>query len=266
MTLRLAGIISLLTVGAAPCAEPILLTESFNSPTKSGLAEQLLQHKHVALAKSAGPDGSDAIRVTYVPYPRGSERVVSRFPLGRKVTRATLSFDVCFDRDFDFRKGGKLHGLGPQKPVTGGNPRSPERWSARLMFEDKGHARTYIYDQNPKAKYGIGNKTRGAVFSKGVWHRVDLQVALNTSGNSNGFVLLVIDGKKVASSDHLNLRGKDSQRTLIQTFLFSTFHGGHDPSRSPRDAKEKPVKVHALFDNISVSEGLVTSPRIQKGK
>lgn len=41
-------------------------------------------------------------------------------PLATRETAATLVFDVRFDHDFQWMLEGKLHGLGPAKPVTGG--------------------------------------------------------------------------------------------------------------------------------------------------
>lgn len=245
---------------AAVATPAVLLSENFNTATERALSARLLKKSEVTLAKSSGPDGSHAIRVAYVPYERGSKRITSNYPLSRRVKTATLSFDVCFEQDFDFRKGGKLHGLGPLNPVTGGHTRKPTQWSARLMFRKSGKVSTYIYDQSPTAKYGIGETSKAPIFHKGTWHRIDLQVSLNSGGKPNGFVHLFIDGKKVASSQHLNIRGIDNNDTLIHSFMFCTFHGGHTPEWSPLNSQGKPTTVYALFDNIIVQEGLVTSP------
>jgi hypothetical protein len=39
-----------------------------------------------------------------------------------------------FDQDWQWVLGGKLHGLGPEQPITGGNERLPTGWSARVTF------------------------------------------------------------------------------------------------------------------------------------
>ena len=75
-------------------SDSILLSEDFNDGAKTGLAEVLLANSRITLAKAAGADGSDAIRVAYIGNQRGSERVLARYPLAAKVERATLSFDV----------------------------------------------------------------------------------------------------------------------------------------------------------------------------
>ncbi|MBK1856255.1 hypothetical protein JO972_14895 [Verrucomicrobiaceae bacterium 5K15] len=255
-------LISLTLAQTTLAAPAVLLAEGFDTIGRKSLAAKLLKKSQVSLAKSAGPDGSDAIRVAYIPYARGSERITTNFPLSRKVTAATLSFDVCFENGFDFAKGGKLHGLGPVKPVTGGQPRKPNQWSARLMFRKGGAASTYIYDQHPTATYGIGERSPAPVFRPGRWHHVDLQVSLNHGAKANGLVHLFIDGKKVASSQNLRIRGLENDATLIHCFMFCTFHGGHTEAWSPRDTDGQPATVHALFDNIVVREGLTLAPHI----
>ncbi len=51
------------------------------------------------------------------------------------------------------------------------------------------------------------------------------------------------------------MRGTDSDASLINKFLFSSFHGGHEPEWTPRDADGNYKTVYATFDNIAVYEG-----------
>lgn len=112
---------SLVAEEASSTAKPVTNTMrlGFDRDMGTELVKQLLSHRHISLAKGGGPDGTDAIRVAYVGSEQGSERVIVRVPLGFATEVATLSFDVRFDRDFQWVKGGKLHGLGPKRPVTG---------------------------------------------------------------------------------------------------------------------------------------------------
>ncbi|MBK7963279.1 MAG: hypothetical protein IPK04_20090 [Bdellovibrionales bacterium] len=41
----------------------------------------------------------------------------------------TLNYRVYFENGFDFKKGGKLPGLGPLVHVTGCRPEAPKKWS-----------------------------------------------------------------------------------------------------------------------------------------
>ncbi|MGJ8655829.1 MAG: polysaccharide lyase [Akkermansiaceae bacterium] len=234
----------------------VLLSEGFDGDLRSGLAKRLIGHKHVTLAKGGGKDSTDGIRVAYVGYGRGSERVVMRYPLGKKVKEATLSFDVKFDEKFQWVLGGKLHGLGPKSPVTGGEERHPERWSARMMFKSKGRCQPYLYDQDETKKWGVGQPTEKPVFNAGQWHHVVFQVRLNDLGKSNGLARVFIDKQLVLEHANVEFRGADGVETQIQQFLFSTFHGGHTAKWSPVDAEGKFTTVYAYYDNFVVRKGL----------
>ena len=174
---------------ASVCVQPALadrplLDENFDRP--GGFAELLLADPHVQLIRKGGPDGSKAIRVSYVGSKEGSERVVVGYPLKRAVMEATLAFDVRFGEDFQWVKGGKLHGLGPENPVTGGNAREPDRWSARIMFAGDGRSHSYLYEQSRDKKFGVGDMSKAPVFKKGVWQKVRIRVKLNTPGKADG--------------------------------------------------------------------------------
>jgi hypothetical protein len=246
-----------LATAPAEAAPPrILMREDFNGTGKDGFAARALQNPKIRLAEKAGPDGSDAIRVAYVGFKSGSERVTLRHPLDAKVDRATLSFDVRFDKAFQWTHGGKLHGLGPRKPITGGKQRKPDGWSARIMFKKEGRCATYLYDQDKKKKYGIGHTSSTPVFAAGQWHHVVLQVTLNDPGRSNGSARILIDNREALKSERIAFREKGGDETLIQQFLFSTFHGGSSSKWTPVDKQGNPTTVHACFDNFVVTEGI----------
>jgi hypothetical protein len=242
----------------AACAQPVLadrvlLSENFDR--RGAFANLLLKDPRVELIRREGPDGSDAIRVAYVGSGEGSERIVMRHPLKKAVEEATLTFDVRFGEDFQWVKGGKLHGLGPDKPVTGGHKREPARWSARLMFGGKGETKSYLYEQSPDKKYGIGGTSKSPVFKKAVWHNVVIRMKVNTPGKADGKFSVSVDGKEVNKETSVKFRGSDGRETLISSMLFSTFHGGNAPSCAPRDKDGKYATVHADFDNFTVTEG-----------
>lgn len=233
--------------------ERILLSEDFNNGANTGLAKVLLSNSRITLAEGAGADGSDAIRVAYIGYQRGSKRVLARYPLATKADQATLSFDVRFDKDFQWKLGGKLHGLGPQRMVSGGNQRRPDGWSARIMFRKGGRCSTYLYDQTNEKKYGIGQTTDNPVFVAGQWHHVVLQVGLNEPASANGFARILIDDREVLNTTNVTFRGEGGSNTRIQKFLFSTFHGGSTPKWAPIDSQGHPTTVYAWFDNFMVT-------------
>ena len=237
--------------------ERILLKEGFDQDIEDGLAKRLLAEPHITLSEGAGPDGSNAIRVAYVGYARGSERVIKRQVLASKTDEATLAFDVKFDENFQWVLGGKLHGLGPKSPITGGEKRRPDGWSARIMFKEGGRCSTYLYDQDMTEKWGVGLTTKHPVFKAGQWYHVVLQVRLNDPGVANGSARIVIDKKEVMKTEKVVFRGIGGKETLIQEFLFSTFHGGHELKYAPVGEDGEPTTVYAWFDNFVVTEGIL---------
>lgn len=232
--------------------DALLLQEDFSDPSQ-GYAAHLLEHPKITLAEGGGVDGSNGIRVAYVGGDMGSERVVTAYPLSDKVTFAKLSFDVYFEDDWQWVRAGKLHGVGPKNRVTGGRDKQPDGWSSRMMWIKDGGATNYLYDQDKDHKYGKGDRTDGPVMAKGRWHHIDFETKLNDPGQANGEARMYVDGQLVCEDTAVEFRGVDGEDTLIQNMLFSTFHGGNDPSWAPRDENGDYATVHARFDNFVVT-------------
>ena len=232
-----------------------VLAESFEG--EGAVAKALLRDPRMRVADGEGFGGGKGLRVTYVGGPMGSERLVRHLPVGERGLDYTLQYDVKFGRDFQFVRGGKLHGLGPDKPVTGGDPIRPDGWSARVMWRAGGHVELYTYHQDQRGKYGDkGEAVRPLSFAPGRWYAVSLHVRLNSAPDkADGFVRLYIDGVLTERHEALRLRGVTSDDTLISSFLFSTFHGGNDPSWAPKNSGGGYASVTAWFDNFAVWRG-----------
>ena len=265
--LLLAGLL-LTPPPARAQARQLLFLETFNAlaaPAAGGAAAALprwWQGPHLRLMPGAGRDGSTALQVTYVPSPEGSERIAINLPLRRAVTRARLSFDVRFAEGFRFARGGKLLGLGPARPVTGGAARRPDGWSARAMWREQGRIATYLYEQQGTKRFGIGQLSREPVLNPGEWHHISLDLRLNEPGQADGAALLAVDGRPVALSQGLSLRGASVENLApIGQLLLHTFFGGSDPSYQPRDADGRPLTLTALFDNLQVTSDQPISAR-----
>src|SRR5690606_38287144 len=134
----------------------IVLNESFEGFWwfYNDTAKTLESHRLADIVASEGVDNSKALKVFYQGYERGSERVNMNIPLKQRALHAQLSFDVKFCEGFDFAKGGKLHGLGPEKPITGGKEMKPRGWSARGMWHKDGQLQSYVYHQRKQKQYG----------------------------------------------------------------------------------------------------------------
>ena len=237
--------------------ETPVMSMDFESIPPGSAAGQLLEHEKLTLAPGAGVGGSIGLRAEYTGYDRGSERIVRHLFLPEPALEYSLNYDVRFNEDFQFVKGGKLLGLGPKKHITGGRPIVPEGWSARVTFKEGGAARLYTYHQDQPGQYGDRLPIQNPFyFEKDRYYAVSLHVRVNDSPETaNGFSRLYVDGDLVDSHEGLRFRGEDSEASLINKFMFSSFHGGHMPEWAPRDADGNYTTVYAYFDNISVYEG-----------
>jgi len=243
-----------ISVLSASAQHPVF-KEDFDHPGNNILLRQIKRNRLLTVVGKEGVNGSKALKAVYEGYDQGSRRLVIRVPIGRALKEATLCYDVKFADDFLFVRGGKLHGLGPDKPVTGGRPMRPDGWSARAMFHKNGRLSSYIYCQNKKGKYGQSVMADGFSFRKGRYYAVSLHVKVNDPGRANGFMHIYVDGEQLIRHDGVEYRAVGGDNTLITHYLFSTFHGGHTPSWAPKDKEGKYISVQAFFDNITIFSG-----------
>lgn len=235
-----------------------LFEDSFDHKENSKIYQHLSnKNKSVEIVPNAGVNGTAGLRVTYAGNKEGSERLVSQIALSESVTEASLSYDVKFESDFQFVKGGKLHGLGPSNPVAGGEAMEPSRWSSRIMFFDHGKVGSYLYHQKKKGQYGDARIADNFKFEKGRFYAITLYTKINSLPESeDGEAWLYIDGKRIAGQSDVKFWKSDLKLAKISTFMFSTFFGGHDSSWAPQDTSGQYKNVHAIFDNFIVESGL----------
>lgn len=227
--------------------------ETFDSLTLSPAGQALVDHPLTRLVFQEGVGGSTALRVDYEGYERGSRRVVVS-PHISPAQQYEFSFWVQFCEGFDFARGGKLHGVGPYTPVTGGHDITPKGWSARLMFRSDGGLQTYIYHQEMAGRFGDAQRADDFVFEPGRYHHVSMQVTLNDPATeSNGSVVVSVDNKRLIEHSGLRFRAETSEQSQIQRLLFNTFHGGSSPEWAPRNADGSYKTDCAYFDTIALT-------------
>ena len=230
-----------------------VINEDFDHGASTPITAILLQDSNLALVQGEGVNGSAGLRASYQGFHRGSKRMTARIPLGETGSEYSLNYDVRFEQGFQFVRSGKLHGLGPTKPVTGGKAMRSDGWSARATFAKKGRLTTYTYHQDLPNKYGVHGKVVAPFsFAHERFYAVTLHVKINSSEEkADGFVHLYVDGQLIERQDKLRFHA-DKENGGVSQMLFSTFHGGHSPKFAPKTLNGDYTTVYATFDNFSV--------------
>ena len=164
-----------------------------------------------------------------------------------------MRYYLKFDKGFEFVKGGKLPGLAGGTANTGGKkPTGQDGWSARIMWRNDGKIVQYLYHPDQQTQYGDDipwNVGGQRYFVPGRWHCVETYIQLNTPSAHDGILRSWLDGE--LSCEKKDIRYRDIVSIKIDSFHFSTFHGGDDPSWAP--SKD----VYCLFDNFVVAKNYI---------
>ena len=194
--------------------------------------------------------GTHWLRTLYPKGSHGSDEGGAgwRFPL-KAEAGMTLRYELVFEPDFDFVKGGKLPGLcGGEKTITGGDKcNGLEGWSARLMWRKDGRGQAYVYHMNQPSKYGDEfDFPKSFHFEKGKPYSIQLRVEMNTVGKRDGKLMVWVNDEKLV--ERLDMEWRAKADISVDGLLFNTFHGGSDSSWAPsRDC-------HTRFGNFSWSK------------
>lgn len=227
--------------------DTLLYSEDFETMS---LGETWFDQKLRVISATEPGTYDHIIEHSYIPSSSGTPYVGRRFNLSHPVSEATLTFDMKLDKDFEFIKGGKMHGLAGGTATTGCRPVDANGWSVRMMWRETGRPVLYIYHQDRKARCGDDTPVFSNFnFKPETWYKISLYVKLNSAiGSRDGIVSLYIDETKQAEANGLNLTGNLNKK--IEYFLYSSFYGGNDPSWSPSKT------TIAFYDNFEVNEGL----------
>lgn len=193
-------------------------------------------------------DDRERGKVLRVGYPKGSvgpaeggSQFLVKLP---PADEYWLSYLVKFEPGFDFRKGGKLPGLtsGGSRFTGGNKPANGEGWSARYMWRVEGDAELYLYYVDMPGEWGEGLVFKDVRFEPGRWHRLTQHIRINQPDKADGLIEVWFDDTKVLARGDLRLRIGNQGR--IDSFCFSTFHGGQGDEWAPT------VDSFARFDDF----------------
>ncbi|KAF9520314.1 polysaccharide lyase family 14 protein [Hydnum rufescens UP504] len=165
-----------------------------------------------------------------------------------------LSYEVAFDTNFDWVKGGKLPGLrGGSLSDCSGGVYSSSCFSMRLMWRAEGAGEAYAYMPAPfslcsrsnvlcnQEGYGTSLSRGSFSFVSGAWNNISLLVQLNNPVRaSNGLVYVYHNGVLAVQFTGLQIR-LDSSVTGFTGLFFS----GRRDIRYPTDQ-------HTYFRNIQM--------------
>lgn len=174
-----------------------------------------------------------------------------------------LTYDVAFDQNFDWVKGGKLPGIRGGKHANGcfgGNlPNGTDCFSVRLDWRPQGKGQVNTFIPNPgsfcnstgvhcTAGAGIDIAPDAVSFQSNGWNRISILVRLNDPPTeSNGvFAVFYNDVPALTQND---LQYRTTNEVNATGFVFSTFFGGSDSSFAPT------TEQHAFFRNIQMWGG-----------
>lgn len=190
-------------------------------------------------------------KVLKVKYPKdavgpqqGGIQFVKPIP---KATDYYLDYYVKFGENFDFALGGKLPGLtsGGSKYTGGVHPDNGEGWSARYMWRAEGAIILYFYHMDMTSQWG-DIVEMNISFERTRWYRVTQHLKMNTTNKFDGVMEVWVDGVKVANNNKVRYRLHPLGD--IDTFYFSTFHGGNTADWAPKNDS------YVFYDKFEVTK------------
>ncbi|KAL5631521.1 hypothetical protein ACGC1H_007141 [Rhizoctonia solani] len=178
---------------------------------------------------------------SYSNHTGGGAQFIQLWNTTSNLQSVILSYEVAFDANFDFVKGGKLPGLrgGPDVlGCSGGKqPNGRDCFSTRLMWRTNGNGEVYAYIRPVNGicdsslvrcndDFGISMNRGAFAFQSGTWNRITMLVRLNSPNNvANGQLQLFYNDLLALSYTGIQYRNSDSINSISGLF-FSTFFGG----------------------------------------
>ena len=176
----------------------------------------------------------------------------------------TLSYKVKFQPKFTWKRGGKLPGLTGGHGYGGGNGRARingDGWSFRLMWAmydgvngNKPYLKPYVYYKDMPEGATL-DETYGDTFDakytikSGVWHKIQINLTMNTGTNNDGAFSVYVDGKQAFGTNKIRWATEEKAR-VVDGFAWAIFRGG-----PATDAWVTNTTEHIYIDDISFTSG-----------
>jgi hypothetical protein len=178
-----------------------------------------------------------------IAIPTGAHDGTSFFASTGDADSAVLRYRIRLSESLDPTLSAfnvKMPGFGkPDLDITGGclagcggSPTDGSTaYSARTDLQADGRPGWYVYDVDA-ARFGRGQRWSAPDLPRGVWHKVELRIAMNHPGQRDGSLVAVLDGTTVYEDHHIEFR--TSADLHVGAAWFDFYYGG--TGVSPRDA------------------------------
>lgn len=215
-------------------------------------------------------------KVLKVIYPKGSYKPSNKNNIGGlgfyanplsipKINNVIVSFqyDIYFQNNFQWNKGGKLPGLyGGHSSCSGGiNAGNNECFSTRYMWRQNGLGELYAYLPKKQIKsfcddivmgcsgtgFGYSIDRGSFKFTSGKWYTLKQELKLNSKpGLPDGYIKVFFGDNKNMSLiiNENNIDYKLTNNIYITGIDFETFFGGGDKSYA------SPITQYTLYKNF----------------
>lgn len=202
--------------------------------------------KTASIDSSQAYEGSKSLKVTYPkgtfgPHEGGGQAKIKLVPRNEYYASYWLRFSENFSWGGKIH-GGKLPGLSGGRMCSGGmNCDGTNGFSARYMWNQNGNAILYLYHMDKEHKFGNALQLRyqngfKVMFPKGKWIKLTERIKLNTVtngiANNDGEVQVWYNDQEVLLEKGLRFVSNEDN---IDSFYFSTFHGGNTAEWTPQD-------------------------------
>ena len=136
----------------------------------------------------------------------------------------TFEYEVLFDQNFPWSKGGKLPGLSGGVGYTGGTPAwNGDGFSVRIMWREDGRLIPNVYHKEQPGNYGDTFGATIGYLTDDKPHKIKYWVKLNTGSNHNGILKIYLDDELKFEKRDIVYRTDDSK---IDTAHIAVFPGG----------------------------------------
>ncbi len=179
-----------------------------------------------------------------------------------------LDYQVWFESDWQWVKGGKLPGLVGGSHTSGCRDIVPDGWSARFMWHENGGGHFYYYHQDRVSGCGDSKDfSNGLTFKKSVWNRITEHVVVNTPGQSNGSAQAWLNGAKVTDMTGIKWRGNVAATVaMVDQVSLQTFYGGSTSDWSPTSTTHSKFSVLVVRTDLPDFSKPFEAPTVLDGK